>query len=113
MFRGLPILFAAGLALMPAAAMAQFGFAPTGQDLEQRLMQQRDRIEDGARSGQLTRNEVRDLRREHDRIRVRLQQARADGFVSPREHERIDRELDQANRKIFRERRDRDTRGRY
>jgi hypothetical protein len=117
----LPVLFAAAaLAVLPAAAMAQTygnvyprpapGFAPAGQDLIQRDQNQRERIEDGARSGRLTRGEVRDLRYRQGQIRNMIQSARANGFVNPREHVRISRELDDQDRRIARNMRDRDRR---
>lgn len=113
MFRRASFVAALGLGLLPALALAQIpygGFAPTGQDLAQREMGQRDRIEDGIRSGRITRDEARDLRRDQRRIRDMIQDARYDGYVDVRERDRIERQLARQDRRISRQRRDDDRR---
>lgn len=107
----LSAIAAAGLLVLPALAWAQ-GFAPTGQDLLDREAGQRDRIETGIRSGQLTRDEARELTRRAARIHGMIEAARYDGYVDPRERERIERSLRDQDRRIFRERRDDDRRRR-
>ena len=106
-------LLAAALVLVPSFALAQpygYGFAPNGQDLVRREIGQTERIAEGERWGRITRFEARELRRRQSEIRFGIAYARADGFVSPRERDRIDRLMDEQDRRILHELRDRDRR---
>ncbi len=124
--RSIPLLVAAGLAMLPNLALAQgwwdgrygdrrleYGTDFRSYDaygLEQRAYGQRQRIEHGIRTGQLTRNEARNLLRAQDRIWRDIQLAKADRFLSHREVDRITDALDDQDRRIFHESHDSGTR---
>ena len=61
---------------------------------------QHKRIAQGVRSGELTRNETRQLASEQRNIRLEKREARADGIVTPRERREIRRDERRANRNI-------------
>lgn len=85
------------------------GFGPvSGIDRRQHLQQRR--IVQGIRSGELTPFEARQLRQEQREIRHMERRYLADGRLSPAEWRRIDHELDQANRNIWRQKHDYQTR---
>jgi len=72
---------------------------------------QQARIEQGVRSGELTRHEKRQLKRQQRRIRRDKKKAAADGVVTKAEKRKIRREQRRADRNIYRKkhnRRDRD-----
>ncbi len=58
------------------------------------------RIEQGIRSGTLTREEAHRLQEEFSRVRYDENRARADGHLDYRERMRLDRELDRLERHI-------------
>lgn len=91
-------VFAVLMGALPAAA------GPLGRDREQN---QQQRIRDGVRSGELTRNEAEHLREQQQRVDARQHQARRDGVVTRREARRIDEAQDRANRSIARQKNDR------
>lgn len=66
----------------------------------------RERIQQGVRSGELTRREAERLRAEQFRIRAYEARARSDGSLSRRERYRLDEMLDRANRDIYRQKHD-------
>ena len=68
------------------------------------------RIQQGIRSGELTRHEARRLEAEQARVRVDERFARADGTLTPRERGRLNNELRHASRDIYRQKHDRQDR---
>lgn len=76
------------------------------RQIDARQHWQRDRIEAGMRTGNLTRFEFRELMREQRHIRAMEQQFLADGIIDPREYRRLDRALDRASRNIRSEKHD-------
>jgi len=68
----------------------------------------RRRIRDGVRSGQLTRDEARELRSQRRSLRREWRGYRSDGTLSRAERREIRRDRRQYNREIRRERRDDD-----
>jgi hypothetical protein len=66
----------------------------------------RERIQQGVRSGELTRREAERLRAEQLRIRAYEARARSDGSLSRRERYRLDEMLDRASRDIYRQKHD-------
>jgi polyhydroxyalkanoate synthesis regulator phasin len=78
-----------------------------GSRIDQRQAEQQRRIDEGVRRGELTPNEATRLRNEQARIQRMEDKARADGKLNPEERRRIDRELDQLDQAIMRERNDR------
>lgn len=63
---------------------------------------QRRRIRQGVRSGELTKAETVNLRKGQKDIRQDKRQARADGVVTPTERKEIRQEKRQESRKIYR-----------
>jgi hypothetical protein len=78
--------------------------------IDQREQNQKARIRQGVKSGELTRNETRRLRKEEARIRAVEKKARSDGEISKREARKLDRSLDKASRDIARQKHDRQDR---
>lgn len=81
------------------------GFGPVSS-IDQRQWRQHRRIAEGIRSGELTPQEVRQLRREQAQIQRMEQRFLADGRLSPGEWRHLDRELDDASRNIWRQKHD-------
>ncbi len=71
---------------------------------------QRAQIEQGRRSGQITRSEYQQLMAEQDRIASMERRAKADGFADPAERRRIREAQESAGRQIYHESHDTDTR---
>lgn len=67
-----------------------------------RQAEQQQRIQQGVRSGELTKVEVRSLAREQREINQEIRQAHADGIVTPGERREIQQEQNQASRHIYR-----------
>jgi uncharacterized membrane protein YebE (DUF533 family) len=78
--------------------------------VNERQHRQMERIGEGARSGDLTRNETRRLTNEQREIRREESAARSDGVVTPRERADLHRDLDRSSDHIGRERNDAQTR---
>ncbi len=75
--------------------------------INERQQNQRERIQQGVRSGELTPVEAAKLRR--DEAQIRLNEARArqsGGEFTPQERARIQRQLNRESRKIYREKHD-------
>ena len=95
-----------GIALLAATApaLAYQGFGdPSINQREYRLEQ---RIEQGVRSGELTRNEYRRLRFELRDIERNKQWFMADGRLTASERAQLHARLDALSREIYRERHD-------
>jgi len=89
------------IAMLGALSLPAFAQNTTPQ-IDQRQANQERRIEQGVRSGQLTRREAARLERGQARIRQMEQQALADGHISRRERAAIDREQEKQNQLIAR-----------
>ncbi|MDX2030173.1 MAG: hypothetical protein SF339_05870 [Blastocatellia bacterium] len=79
--------------------------------VNQRQGNQRKRVRQGIRSGELTRGEVRSIRKDQQEVREEKREAKADGVVTREERREIKQEQNQASRRIYRKkhnRRDRD-----
>ncbi len=68
----------------------------------ERQQDQQQRIRQGIRSGELTRQETRGLAREQHEIQQEIRSAKQDGVVTLSERRDIQQEQNQANRHIFR-----------
>ncbi len=64
---------------------------------------QQRRINQGVRSGELTRNETRNLRRDERDIRRDKRMAKADGYVSRSERQHLRRDENRTSRAIYRD----------
>lgn len=67
---------------------------------------QHKRIQQGVRSGQLTRHEANRLRMQQAQVRNYKKMAMADGHISPRERVVINRAQKNASRNIYRQKHD-------
>lgn len=92
------------LLLMAFAGIAQ---AQTSTPrIDQRQEHQRDRIRQGAVSGELTRRETRHAVHDQRHIKRMERRAKADGTVTCRERTRIHHEQNRASRSLHRNKRD-------
>jgi hypothetical protein len=93
--------------LLTALAVATLGAAvasadPPAPGAERRHTRQHERIVRGVRSGQLTRQELRQLRRGQARLRRTELRMKADRRVREHERARLHRRLDRESRHIWR-----------
>ena len=100
------LLLMAGVALAqaPAAAPAQSP-APASTStprIDRREANQRARIHQGVKSGELTRHEARRLRRGQRHVDRMEDRAKADGKVTAAERHRITRAQNHQSRRIYR-----------
>ena len=94
--------------LVTVALSGMLSTAAYGQNIvDKREHIQRERIQQGVRSGELTRPEARRLRIEEARVRATEARAKRDGVVTPRERLQLNRRLNTTSRHIFRQKHDR------
>lgn len=98
------------LLAMTAGALAHDG---TQNRIDRREYTQEQRIQQGVRSGEITRREYRQLEVEQARIREMERQAQRDGHIDRREAAAIDRAQDNARRHIWQEKHDADRRANW
>ena len=97
-------------AALAAALAASPAFAQPGTArIDQREANQERRIEQGVKSGSLTRKEARRLENDQAHVQKMETRAEADGKVSARERARIERAQDRESRRIYREKHDKQT----
>lgn len=80
-----------------APALAQVHSTPR---IDQRQENQQARIEQGVRSGELTRNEAHQLQHQQAHIAATERRAAADGVVTPKEKRKIEHMQDNASNNI-------------
>jgi uncharacterized membrane protein YebE (DUF533 family) len=100
------IVLAAALALMASTTAASAYDGGWGGGIDQRQRWQEYRIQQGVRSGALTRREYWKLEREQAYIRRMERAAKADGHISPYERARLRNAQNAAGRDIYREKHD-------
>jgi hypothetical protein len=98
-------LIGAVLATLPFSGFAQDTTATPGIDKRQQAQQKR--IDQGVQSGKLNPQEAARLQRRQDRIGEMEQKAKADGTVTKAERARIHQAQDRENRRIHRQKHDR------
>ena len=81
-----------------------------GSGVNKREHRQAKRIEQGVKSGALTKDETKRLVREQARIRKMERNFRSDGKLTPKERVRLQYNLNRASAHIFREKHDRQRR---
>jgi len=97
----------AGALLFTAASTADAReWGSRAPNINRREANQKHRIQQGVRSGELTRRESARLVREQAHIRAMERRARSDGEVTARERARLQHELNQASRHIYRQKHD-------
>ncbi len=97
------------VALIAAAVLAPTWAAasPRGQAhrrgrIDARRDQQAERVEQGKRSGEITKREARKIEQDQRAVRRAEDRAKADGVVTRREARKIERKQDKASRDIQR-----------
>ena len=100
-------LFVAALCVLGVSAVS---FAGQRGYIDKREYREQRRINQGIRSGELTRREAERLEAGMARIRVDERFARSDGHISFRERERLNRELNRESRAIYGQKHDRQDR---
>jgi uncharacterized protein HemX len=90
-----------GLACGTALAQDQQKPAKTPR-ITHRQVKQQARIEQGVKSGELTKGETQHLEKEQAKIQSDKEKAKADGKVTPKERRKIKREQNKASRDIKR-----------
>ena len=99
------------LSLLLSGTLCAPLFAANPADpIDRREQNQKSRIRQGVKSGELTRNETRHLRKEEAKIGTLEQKARSDGEISKKEARKLDRFLDKANRDIYKQKHDKQDR---
>ena len=78
--------------------------------VDTRQENQKTRIRQGVKNGELTRNEARQLVKEQARIRAIEKKARSDGGITRKEVRKLDRSLDKASQRILKQKNDRQDR---
>ena len=94
------------LALSGMLTTVAYGNGP----IDKREQNQRERIQQGVKSGKLTRPEARRLRVDEAKVGVAEARARRDGVVTRGEALRVNHRLNTTSRDIFRQKHDRQTR---
>ena len=67
-----------------------------------RQQNQQGRIEQGVKSGELTKGETRRLERQQGKIQRDKRAAKADGVVTPGERAKLNREQNRASKRVYR-----------
>jgi uncharacterized membrane protein YebE (DUF533 family) len=91
----LKIVLVSAATLVAATSIAQADY------IDRRQSNQAYRIEQGVRSGQLSRHETARLKAEQERIAAMERAAKRDGYVSPYERARINDAQNHASRHIY------------
>jgi len=80
--------------------------SPRDPAVNARQANQRDRIQQGVRSGELTRAEAKGLRQEQRTIRTEERAYKSDGVLTPAERKDLHQDLNQASKDIYNEKHD-------
>jgi len=97
-----PTIAALLISALPAIALAQ----PSTTRIDQRQEQQKQRIEQGGQSGQLTSKEAERLQKGQAKVQKMEDRALKDGALTPKERARIEHAQDKQDKKIYREKHD-------
>lgn len=90
---------------LPALALAQA--TPATPNIDKREARQEQRIQQGAKSGELTPREAARLEKGQARVQRMETKAKSDGTVTAQERKRIHREQSQQSKRIARQKHDR------
>jgi hypothetical protein len=85
---------------VPLAAFAQTAPAPSTPRVDQRQVNQEQRIQQGVQSGSLTQKEAGKLEKGQDHVQKVEDKAKADGKVTPKERERLQQAQNNQSKKI-------------
>ncbi|MBT9611745.1 MAG: hypothetical protein IV108_00595 [Burkholderiales bacterium] len=106
-------LLLASLAIFAGQAYAEQGarhHRPRDPGVNQRQHNQQDRIKQGVRSGQLTKEETRDLRSEQKAIRQEERAYKSDGKLTKEERKDLHQDMNALSKDIYQEKHDGDVR---
>ncbi len=92
------------IAALPAFAFAQA--APATPNIDQRQVNQQQRIDQGVKSGELTRREAAKLEKGQAKVQRMEAKAKADGVVTAKERKRITLEQNKQSKRIAHEKHD-------
>jgi hypothetical protein len=96
----------AAAALFVAGVLASGSLFADTPVLDQREQNQKERIQQGVASGELTRPEAHRLRKGERRLNRNEAQAKADGVVTPAERAQLHREAGRESKRIYRQKHD-------
>lgn len=94
-----------GLGVFTVAAGSALA-EPHGRGIGQRMHNQHERIEQGIRSGELTRSEARQLGTEQRAIRREERQYKSDGVLTKAERKDLQQDLNVAGKDIYNQKHD-------
>ena len=97
------ILFSSLIALSFAIAASAQTATPV---VDAREHNQKARIKNGVKTGELTKVEAQKLRAEQRRIKLAEAKAKSDGTVTPAERAKLDAKQDRASKRILKNRHD-------
>jgi len=100
-------------AALATTTIASADYRGHGSTIDQRQFNQEMRIQQGVRTGEITRHEYHRLQTEQARIRQMERQAKADGYVSAAERSRINAAQTTASRHIYQEKHDGQSRSQH
>ena len=106
-------LLLATLAMFAGQAYAEQGAGkhrPRDPGVNQRQHNQQHRIKQGVHSGELTREETRDLRRERNAIRQEERAYKSDGKLTREERKDLHQDMNELSKDIYQEKHDGDVR---
>ena len=83
---------------------------PKPPGVDRREHRQKQRIKQGVKSGELTKEETRSLKAEQRAIRAEERQMKSDGSLTREERKELHRDLNESSRNIFQEKHDTQTR---
>lgn len=108
----LPILTLTALFLASGAAISaeQGGHRPRDPGVNARQHHQQQRINQGVRSGELTGQEVRDLRHERNEIRREERAYKSDGVLTREERKDLHQDMNEYSRDMYKQKHDDDQR---
>ncbi len=95
------------LSLVAFVAVVSFGYAQTATpNVNQTQKNEQKRINQGERSGELTKRESNRLERQQGKIQADKKMAKSDGVVTKQERTHLHREQRRASRNIYRQKHD-------
>lgn len=99
--------------LVAALFVCGFAIASNAQStpvVDKREANQKHRIKDGVKSGELTKAEAHRLHKNQKNIKHAEAKAKADGVVTPGERAKLDNKQDKANKRIAKQKHDKQDR---
>jgi hypothetical protein len=99
--------------LVAALFVCGFAIASNAQStpvVDQREANQKERIKDGVKSGELNKAEAHRLRKNQRNIKQAEAKAKADGVVTPAERAKLDKKQDNASKRIAKQKHDKQDR---